>query len=149
MNARDLAIYQREGAAGLARIADRLLSRKGLAPGKSKTDRRKDRNTRMAEIRKAVMDRAAREAMYSTPTCETCGFERATEVHHIISGGARQSAEDATTLIALCAACHREAQRGEPLVLSCILTWAKDHGYTEAHKAVSRRLAKVEEARRK
>lgn len=144
MTKSELATYKREGAAGLERIAERLLAkprrpRKALAPGKSRADRRKERRERMSMIRTVVMDR-------EDGRCELCGG-KAEHAHHVIGGGMRRVRESVSTVLALCPSCHRLMHAGDRETLMRAQGYCADAGMHDAASALAKRIDKVNEAR--
>ena len=112
------------------------------APGKTKEERREERNSAFDEIRKKVYDRAEGR-------CEVCGVDAGDvlcQAHHLISGGLRRHRESVETVMLLCADCHRAYHRSVPAVLAQVREWCLSHNYNEAGAAVTRRIDKLEAA---
>lgn len=113
--------------------------RKSLAPGKSATDRCKERRERMSMIRTVVMDR-------EDGRCELCGG-KAEHAHHVIQGGRRRARESVNTVLALCAPCHHALHGGSLPILEDALNYCVSAGMREASTALSKRIDKIYEAR--
>jgi hypothetical protein len=144
MTKHELEVYRREGAAGLARIAERLAApRKRVARdvGPDRKAQRKDeRRRKAAEIREAVFVRA-------DGRCECCCNAEPTEWHHVVSGGLRRHAESFETTAAVCFRCHLKLHRGDHGALCSMRLWARINRYAQAQAAIERRIEKVAEAR--
>jgi hypothetical protein len=104
-------------------------------PGKTKAERKEERNERAAEIRAAVMERA-------DGRCEWChrdGF--ALEWAHIFGGGERRHREDVTNTAANCWDCHRGWENAKPATFADAKAWARAYGFREALREIEHREA--------
>ena len=150
-----VSAHAAKGDEDAARLLSRLPThgpRKHLAPGKSRDERRQERNERAAQIRRRVFARAgAKEADGSDGRCEwdARGF-MVLQWHHLVGGGSRTSPEtereDLTT--AICHDCHRGWERSDPVVLRNAYAWALRLGFRDAAHEIEKKIAKVDEARR-
>lgn len=116
--------------------------RKGLAPGATKDSRRLERNIRLKVAYEVAENRAAGR-------CEVClrlGF--VLQAHHLVSGGLRRHRESAETIVMICADDHRAIHRNDLDALRAVKEACIRLGLREGLKAIERRIAKVEEARR-
>ena len=149
MNARDLSVYKREGAAGLERLAKEQIASKRAAssrrkdrtpraPGESKAAKREERNARTAEVRAECVKRADGK-------CELCGKDGGdAEMHHLLPGQGRRTQEQAVSnCIMVCSFCHAVFHRRILYAGPLLLEWAAKHGYAEAAANVRRRMDKA------
>ena len=116
------------------------------APGKTKEERREERNTRAAEIRAEVMKRADGRCEW----CQRDGF--VLEWAHVIDGnGSRRAHESVETTAAVCADCHHRGWHGSgprrDAALRSAKEWAIRLGFREAMAAIDKKIAKSNEAR--
>ena len=119
-------------AAGTRRNGKRTPSRQA--------QRREERNERAAQIRAVVMERAG-------VNCEWCGAANLRlELHHVISGPSRRSAESVETCAAICPDCHRLLHRNSGAALVLARIWAERGSYSVALIAIQRRIEKLTEA---
>lgn len=110
------------------------------APGKSKQERRGERNARVAQVREAVMERCRGR-------CEVCATGRATEAHHVFGGGLRRAMEHPETVLGLCDACHRAMHRGNRDTLESAALYCAAQGFSAAVAGLNHRISKITEAR--
>ena len=109
------------------------------APGKTRDERRKERNKRAAEIRASVMKRAEAQG-----GCEWCPEERKSlavtlEWHHLLGGGQRRYVESVENTAGICWDCHRGWERSSTEVLAAARQWAIRLGFRDALRAIDRR----------
>lgn len=142
MTSHELSVYEREGAAGLARLADRQLAAK------------RDRSRRAPKVKAPSAPNAQRDGTIrarvferANGICELCQARTASEWHHILSGSARTRREAVDTTLALCWECHREWHRGNVDVYRDALEVAILRGWKDARDAITRRLEKAERVR--
>lgn len=119
-------------------------------PGKSRAQRKVERNDRARRIRAAVFARAGGR-------CEFCAarheahpdhrIQRPEELHHIIGGGLRRKMESTETTAAICIDCHRGWGRSDPEVLAAAKAWALRGGRRLALREIDHRIWKANEAR--
>lgn len=109
----------------------------------AKTAKRTDRRQSLAEIR---------EWLYSETdgkcAAAGCALDDGWELHHLVSGGMRRARESVATCAPLCRVCHLWAHRNDPDTLRALLAWCQRTGRTEAARELTRRLDKIDEARR-
>jgi hypothetical protein len=104
---------------------------------------KEERRAKVTAVREAVMARAGH-------ACEWCRVPASMlplDMHHVLSGPVRRSAESAETCAAICRPCHVEWHRGSALLMRDAKEWALRHGFKDALRAIDRRIAKVEESR--
>jgi hypothetical protein len=116
-----------------------VTGRGGARP--EKVAARETRMQKVTRIRGAVFERAA-------GVCEFCRRRQPREWFHVIGGPLRRKLESEGTTAAACWECHRAWERNDRDVMRAVKEWALRHGFREAVRAVERRIAKVEEARR-
>ncbi len=148
----DPAQAKREAARIVSRPSlprPRRIPKAGPTRAQEKRGSRAERNARMAEIRREVMEHAEGR-------CELCaglaayvgGTFPADAVHHVLSGvGQRRQHESAATCVAVCRYHHGQLHKNDPEAQLLLLRWADRHGYTLALGAALRRQAKVLESR--
>jgi phage terminase large subunit GpA-like protein len=124
--------------------SSRRRDRTTRATGRTKEERRKERTIRMAAIRADVY-------MASGGNCAAkCGTPiglTSFHAHHCIGGGLRQAMESVKTVAPLCEDCHRKIHRSDLDTLLNLAIWAQDTGRREAQAAITKRIAKINEAR--
>ena len=150
MNARDLSVYKREGAAGLERLAKEQIASKRAAssrrkdrvpraPGESKAAKREEQNARTAALRAQAESRARQWGWVG----ELCGrplplfddlapLSMRPELCHLDGGGDRIPKQWIGNVLFE----HHECHQGpggldkKPLVwLPAVKTWCERHGY--------------------
>jgi hypothetical protein len=142
-----VALVHLERATDLCRAVTKRSPRKVLVlPGATKAERDEERSKRAAEIRAAVMERAA-------GVCEWCSRDGyALEWAHVIDGnGDKQAHEAVDTTAAACFDCHRRGWHGSGArrekTLRDAKEWALRLGFRKALAEIDRKIAKVTEAR--
>ena len=114
------------------------------APRREKSEAKKaTRRERMEEIRRVVIARQA-------SVCAVCGFrDGGGDVHHVLSGvGQRRQHESAETCVYLCRLCHRFVTDNDLDALLTLAVYCTRNDMPEATRALSKRIAKIEESRR-
>jgi hypothetical protein len=139
---------QREDKRKAKRERARRVGPKRRAGVEKKRATKEERRAKVAAVREAVFCRAIdrRRTGLGTAACEFCEFQSATELHHLISGGARRLDERPETCAAVCTTCHREYHHCRLATLRAAKVWALMHGYRDALRAIEKRIAKVHEA---
>jgi len=109
----------------------------------AKAAKREGRNERMRAIRAAVIAETG-------GVCAACHKAPAHDAHHLLSGGERPARESVLTCAPLCRSCHGQAghDSADMDTLNNLLAWCRRTNRSEAARALYRRIAKVEEARR-
>jgi hypothetical protein len=152
MTTHELAVYEREGAAGLARLADRQLAAKRKHDGRvrersaprlaAKAGKRETKREQSATLRALAWE-------FTGGRCLVCMGALGPDwhLHHVVSGGLRRPRQSSRNTVPLCPECHRLVHRNDLGVLMAIWTWAQANGDDECRRELGRRIAKVEEAR--
>jgi hypothetical protein len=156
VNAHETKLAERGDLEALRRIAERKAeakarakaarrARSARAPGKTPAERRSERKARRAVVRAEVFARVDRERQ---GRCEWYCAQGATDLHHVLNGGRRESEERVDTCAGICRDCHRAYEKADPTVLRNAATWAVEHGFREAAREIAHRIDKADEARR-
>lgn len=135
---------------GVVAVARRRPKKK-IAPGKSKADRKAERNERAAKIREEVFDLWGGSCALCVNGTTLSTTMAATDLHHLISGsGNRRAQESVRTTLPVCGEHHRLLHRGDLDTLREALEIAEDPECDisdAAANALQRRIDKVLEAR--
>lgn len=119
-------------------------SRRSRGRRKDEAAEKAERRQRIGDIRQDVMIREG-------GCCACCGWDASNncgEIHHIVSGvGRRRQKEDVLTCVLLCRQCHRFVTGGDESTLRVLATYCIRHSMPEAARAISHRLARIEDAR--
>ena len=112
----------------------RRVSSPPRSPGKSKEERRQERDKRWQAIRVAVYERAQ-------GTCEVCHEQSVDDAHHVISGPERRVYESKFTVLATCRRCHDRMHDGDLDTLQAValIPWLA----SQAYRHLMRRMAKI------
>lgn len=97
----------REGRRGAGRgsVTSPAAIFRGKTREQERAERRAERREALARLRLAVFDRA-------NGRCEKCGLHTPSDLHHMRGGsGRRREAQTMGNCVALCRACHAEAER--------------------------------------
>lgn len=123
-------------------LARRLASKKATPAQKITRGLRQavraEKSRRRSELRAQAMER-------DKARCVICGMNHIEMHMHHLRGHAHEGLSDVAIL---CPTHHFCAHAADVHTLRALAAWATERGYREAAMALSRRIAKVEEARR-
>jgi hypothetical protein len=135
-----------EGDEAAVRLVDSLPkkgTRKTLAPGASKDQRRAAHREATKSLREQVAERSAGR-------CEVSGVElgAAWEMHHLRGGGERRSRQSLDNVLAVSWETHRRIHRGDLDALRDVKEACIRIGLRDGLAAIEKRISKAETVRR-
>jgi hypothetical protein len=130
-----------------------------VLPGRTKDERRQEHRESTSDLRADVWKRCGGTVVIGEDgmwvlggggKCEVSGVELGArwEMHHLVSGGARRSAQSLDNCLAVSFDVHRRLHRGDLATLRDVKAACIRLGLREGLRATEHRIAKCEEARR-